>query len=206
MTLPVYLNYLCNRLMAPTFEYRFVSTEARADFIEANYPADVLRRYSRLQIGAAQADFWRVLVLHAQGGVYMDIDAHLTWPLDRVLGAEREALFVRSRKGGLTNYFIASRPGTAELKAVCEAIDDNIAGNRECGVFDMTGPGVFNRVLDIASVDSASYRFFCLQGSFTNERFQYVDKPQGKWTREQKVVGVLSREEGNEASRGIERR
>ncbi|WP_275287212.1 glycosyltransferase family 32 protein [Halomonas elongata] len=205
VTLPVYLNYLCNRLMAPTFEYRFVSTRGRSDFIAANYPAEVHRRYSRLRIGAAQADFWRVLVLQACGGVYMDIDAHLVWPLHRILGAEREVLFVRSRKGGLSNYFIASRPGTAELQAVSEAIGDHIAENRGSGVFDLTGPGVFNRVIDAAMVESESYRFLCLQGSFTNERFQYVDKPEGKWTREQKAVGVLHRD-GDATVKATEKR
>jgi mannosyltransferase OCH1-like enzyme len=30
VTLPVYLNYLFNRLMAPSFEYRFMITQARA--------------------------------------------------------------------------------------------------------------------------------------------------------------------------------
>lgn len=36
VTLPVYLNYLFNRLMAPGFEYRFMITEARGEFIKAN--------------------------------------------------------------------------------------------------------------------------------------------------------------------------
>ncbi|WP_354037796.1 glycosyltransferase [Bradyrhizobium sp. S3.2.6] len=31
--------------------------------------------YSRLQIGAARADLWRVLVLLHEGGIYVDIDA-----------------------------------------------------------------------------------------------------------------------------------
>lgn len=29
------------------------------------------------------------------------------------------------------------------------------------------------------------------QGSFTNEHFQYIDKPQGKWTKEQHKVDVV---------------
>ena len=37
VTLPVYLNYLFNRLMAPRFEYRFMITQARHDFIEKNF-------------------------------------------------------------------------------------------------------------------------------------------------------------------------
>ena len=92
MTLPVYLNYLFNRLMAPRFAYRFMITEARRDFIAEHYPT-ILPHYDRLQIGAAQADLWRLLVLHKFGGVYLDIDAHQIWPLSCVLGTETEELY-----------------------------------------------------------------------------------------------------------------
>ncbi|MDI5933558.1 glycosyltransferase family 32 protein, partial [Halomonas kalidii] len=186
VTLPVYLNYLFNRLMAPGFEYRFMTTAARADFIARHYPGEIVRHYSRLQIGAAQADFWRVLVLQVHGGVYLDIDAHLTWPLGRLLGSDRQSLFIRTKRGDLSNYFIASQPHSPQLDAVIRAINANIEANTLEGVFDITGPGVFNRVLDIDGVNSVLYRYACTQGSFTNEYFQYIDKPQGKWNREQK--------------------
>ena len=194
VTLPVYLNYLFNRLMAPGFEYRFMTTAARADFIARHYPGEIFHHYSRLQIGAAQADFWRVLVLQAHGGVYLDIDAHLTWPLGRLLGPDRQSLFLRTKRDTLNNFFIASRPHTPELAAVIRAISRNIAENTVEGVFEMTGPGVFNRVLDIDAVDTVLYRYACTQGSFTNEHFQYIDKPQGKWHREQKRVAVVREE------------
>ncbi|QTF93045.1 glycosyltransferase [Halomonas sp. BM-2019] len=194
VTLPVYLNYLFNRLMAPGFEYRFMITEARADFIRQHYSKHTFGNYSRLQIGAAQADFWRVLVLQAHGGVYLDIDAHLTWPLGRLLGADRSALFIRTKRGTLNNFFIASRPHTSELGAVIRAINTNIEENTIKGVFDMTGPGVFNRVLDSHCLDTVLYRYACTQGSFTNEHFQYLDKPQGKWHREQQHVAVVREE------------
>lgn len=194
VTLPVYLNYLFNRLMAPDFEYRFMTTTARADFIAQYYPGEIVRHYSRLQIGAAQADFWRVLVLQAHGGVYLDIDAHLTWPLGRLLGSDRQSLFIRTRRDTLNNFFIASRPHSPELEAVIRAINANIEANTLEGVFEMTGPGVFNRVLDMGSLDTVLYRYACTQGSFTNEHFQYIDKPQGKWNREQKRVAVVREE------------
>lgn len=191
VTLPVYLNYLFNRLMAPGFEYRFMTTAARADFIAQYYPGEIFQHYSRLQIGAAQADFWRVLVLQAHGGVYLDIDAHLTWPLGRLLGSDRQSLFIRTKRGDLSNYFIASKPHTPQLDAVIRAINANIEENTLEGVFEMTGPGVFNRVLDMGSLGTVLYRYACTQGSFTNEHFQYIDKPQGKWNREQKRVAVV---------------
>lgn len=194
VTLPVYLNYLFNRLMSPSFEYRFMTTAARSDFIAQHYPGEIFRHYSRLQIGAAQADFWRVLVLQTHGGVYLDIDAHLTWPLGRLLGPDRQSLFIRTKRDTLNNFFIASKPNTPQLEAVIRAINTNIEANTIRGVFDMTGPGVFNRVLDIRSVNTVLYRYACTQGSFTNEHFQYIDKPQGKWNREQQTVAVVREE------------
>jgi mannosyltransferase OCH1-like enzyme len=38
VSLPVYINYLFNRLMSLDFEYRYVNTEDRLEFIRANAP------------------------------------------------------------------------------------------------------------------------------------------------------------------------
>jgi mannosyltransferase OCH1-like enzyme len=191
VTFPVYLNYLFNRLMAPGFEYRFMITEARGEFIKANYPDDIYQNYLKLQIGAAQADVWRVLVLLKYGGVYMDIDAHAVWPLASILKRGGEELFVTTRKGELSNYFIASMPGNSRLQLVAERINENIAERRYPGVFQLTGPGVFNEVLSLDEVDTVSYRHACNQGSFTNRHFQYIDKKEGKWHEQQHKTEVV---------------
>ncbi|WP_234286220.1 glycosyltransferase [Halomonas sp. MCCC 1A11057] len=194
-TLPVYLNYLFNRLMAPSFEYRFVITEARAAFIEQNYPADIFEAYSRLQVGAAQADFWRVLVLQRHGGVYMDIDGHAVWPLARIVKPEIGELYVTTRRGDISNYFIASKPDNPHLNGIIEAIYSNIESEADKNIFELTGPGVFNKMLPRDEIPTACYRYTCNQGNFTNEYFQYMDKPQGKWTREQSKVDVVRKRE-----------
>lgn len=191
VTLPVYLNYLFNRLMAPRFEYRFMITQARRGFIEAHCDVDVLACYDRLQIGAAQADLWRLAVLDVHGGVYLDIDAHAIWPLGDVIGEEVTELYVTTRRGDLSNYFIASQPGNLNIQRLLAQVCANIRENRLTNVFDITGPGVFNALLDQNEVPTIAYRYACNQGSFTNEHFQYIDKAAGKWTREQKQVRVI---------------
>src|SRR5690554_570299 len=190
VTLPVYLNYLFNRLMAPRFEYRFMITAARREFIAEHYP-EVLSHYDRLQIGAAQADLWRLLVLHKFGGVYLDIDAHQIWPLARVVGTEREELYVKTRRGELSNYFIASKPGNPNLARLIERVVENIKQDQLRNTFDITGPGVLIELLDAGRVPTVSYRHAVHQGSFTNEHFQYIDKPQGKWNKEQRTTPVI---------------
>lgn len=191
VTLPVYLNYLFNRLMSPTFSYRFMVTEEREQFVRENYPGRIYDAYSRIQIGAAQADFWRVLVLQKFGGVYMDIDAHLVWPLERILKSDQEELFLQIKTGEISNYFIASKPNNPNLQAVIDQICENIEKESSENVYDLTGPGVFNTVLSQKNVPKRYYLYTCNQGNFTNEYFQYIDKPQGKWTKEQRKVSVL---------------
>lgn len=190
VTLPVYLNYLCNRIMAPHFEYRFMDTESRREFVTEHYP-DVLPHYNRLQIGAAQADLWRLLVLHKFGGVYLDIDAHQIWPLSKVLGKEHKELFITTRRGELSNYFIASEPENPRLLKLIDQIVKNIKENVLTNVFHITGPGIFNSLLNLEQIPTVSYCYAVNQGNFTNEFFQYIDKPKGKWNKEQRKTPVI---------------
>ena len=44
VTLPVYVNYLFNRLMSLDWEYRYVSTEDRLEFIKKNASNEYLKR------------------------------------------------------------------------------------------------------------------------------------------------------------------
>jgi mannosyltransferase OCH1-like enzyme len=193
VTLPVYLNYLFNRLMAPGYEYRFMITDDRAKFIRENYPAEIFEAYSRLNIGAAQADFWRILVLEKFGGVYMDIDAHFIWPARQLIHGDADEIFLKIKTGELSNYFIASRPNSPYLQALIKQITLNIQKESSANVYDLTGPGVFNKVLGGSEVTTVYYLGVCNQGNFTNEYFQYIDKPQGKWTKEQQVNSIVSK-------------
>ena len=196
VSLPVYLNYLFNRLMSQNFEYCFVITDERRQFILKHYPGRIYDAYSRIQIGAAQADFWRILVLQKYGGVYMDIDAHLVWPLERILKPDQEELFLQIKTGEISNYFIASKPNNPHLSAIIDQIVENIENDSTENVYDLTGPGVFNKVLGGLPVPRRYYLYTCNQGNFTNEYFQYLDKPQGKWTKEQTKTAVLSPKPG----------
>ena len=193
VTLAVYLNYLFNRLLAYDFDYRFMITEDRAEFIKENYSQEIFESYSRIQIGAAQADFWRLLVLDKLGGVYMDIDAHLVWPMSWIIKAEQTELYIVARKGDISNYFIASKNDNIHLKKMIEVVLKNIEENTLKNVYVLTGPGVFNQVLDVDAVNTINYRYTCNQGNFTNDYFQYVDKPEGKWTRAQEVIDIIKR-------------
>jgi len=185
-TLPVYLNYLCNRLMSLSYEYRYVSTEAREEYLRENAPKDVYEAYMKLTDGAAQADLWRVTTLYLQGGIYMDIDATLVWPLSRILNGVKDALYIKIKNDTeITNYFLATAPNNPHFKKVMDAIVHNIHNyDPKVGVYGTTGPKVFNDMLADQPIQSKRRRHVCIQGTFTNEYFQYLDKPRGKWTHQ----------------------
>ena len=189
VTLPVYLNYLFNRFISPTYEHRYVSTEERAEFIKANYSKEIFDAYSKIQIGAAQADFWRVLVLQKMGGVYLDIDGTLVTSLDNLIKKDDTIVFLKT-KSGICNSFIAAEPNTPELEKVINQIKKNIDENILNNVFEMTGPGVFRKLFDVNKFSTFPYRS-TFQGGFTNEYFQYIDKAEGKWTKQQKKTSII---------------
>lgn len=193
VTLPVYINYLFNRLLAYDYDYRFMITEDRADFIRSNYSPEIFESYSKIQIGAAQADLWRLLVLYKHGGVYMDIDAHLIWPLSSIIKAEQTELYIVIKKGEISNYFIASKKDNSNLKKMIDIILKNIEENTIKNVYILTGPGVLNQVLDMAEVNTVYYRYTCNQGNFTNDHFQYIDKAEGKWTKAQETIDIIKK-------------
>jgi mannosyltransferase OCH1-like enzyme len=186
VALPVYVNYLFNRLMSLDWEYRYVSTEARLEFIKTHASERYLDAFEKLTDGAAQADFWRLFVLNYYGGVYMDIDAHAVWPLSKMIQPDDKEIFLMT-KHNYSNYFIASAPNNPHLQKALDMIVENIEQkNIGGGVYDLTGPTVLNRAIGEQNVKHRHTKITCIQGSFSNEYFQYMDKPRGKWTHAKK--------------------
>jgi mannosyltransferase OCH1-like enzyme len=193
VTLAVYLNYLFNRIMSPTYRYRFMDGDERRSFVKSYYSSKIFESYSKLQIGAAQADFWRVLVLQKFGGVYLDIDAHVVWPMGFIIKPEHKELFLLHKNDELTNYFIASTNDNPNLDRIVSSILKNIENGTSKEVSELTGPAMLHRSLSGQRLIKTYYKYTCYQGTFTNEFFQYLDHPQGKWTSAQKIIDVIKR-------------
>lgn len=182
VSLPVYINYLVNRVISPDFEYRYMGHEDRDEFIGKYAPKEIVDAFGKLTDGAAQADLWRLFVLNYYGGVYMDIDGHAVWSISSMLNEDDEYCFLLNKEH-YTNYFIASAPNNKYLQKAIDIVVENIQQrNVDKGVYSLTGPIVLNRAIGDDEVNHRYYKYTCVQGSFTNEYFQYIDKPRGKWT------------------------
>lgn len=182
VTLPIYCNYLINRLFSLNFQYRYVSTEEREQYIKQHAPKRLVSAYLQLTDGAAQADFWRLFVLYNEGGIYLDIDAHLVWNLNALIQTKDREIFI-TRHQRYTNFFIASEKNHSILWEILMRIVDNIEKRRtEFGVYSLTGPDNFNEILTPYQMNTRCDKYTCAQGTFSNEYFQYFDKKNGKWT------------------------
>lgn len=194
VTLQVYTCFCFNRLIAPTCEYRFHG-DAEADrYVEEHFPGRIARAYARLRIGAARADFWRVLVLLKEGGMYLDIDSNFTSNPERFLKGDPEGVFIAMKNGEVTNYFLASAPGNPVLQAVVDRIVENIEAGELTSVYDLTGPTVLDAVVKAAGIAPLSYKLACTQGQFINKRGQYSDKPNGAWHVAQQTQKIVASE------------
>ena len=185
VSLPVYINYLVNRLLAPAYTFQFMNDEDIAQFIQNEFPVDVYQDYLLLNDGAAKADYWRLLVLQKHGGVYVDMDAHFVWPLDRILKEDDAELYLKvngDQDFSITNYFIASTTNHCHLEKIIAEVRHRTQHRMQKTAWGLTGPGPMHNALLDSKVHTRASRFVCIQGTFTNEYFQYLDKPNGKWT------------------------
>jgi mannosyltransferase OCH1-like enzyme len=194
VTTQIHACFRFNRRISPSYDYRFHDDATCDRFVAETYPGPIWNAYRRLQIGAARADFWRILVLLKHGGVYLDIDANLTCDLDRLIQPCDDGLFIAMKTGEVTNYFLASAPNNPVLWDVCRRIVANIEAGELTSVYHMTGPTVLEAAVRALGAPITPYKRACVQGQFVNKRAQYRDKPTGIWNHEQKRRPILAPE------------
>lgn len=148
--LPPGITRVITQMMAinPGWTHHLYDDAEMADFICDNFPGRVYEAFQSLAIGAARADMWRYCVLYINGGVYLDIDADITAPLDNLIRVDDDAVITREQVPGLFNQWILifSR-GHPLLKAVIDECVENVASRSSNNILHLTGSTVFTQVL-----------------------------------------------------------
>jgi mannosyltransferase OCH1-like enzyme len=89
---------------------------------------------------------------------------------------------VQTKEKSFSNYFMASKANHPHMEKIIATIRRNIQNQLKTNVWGLTGPGPLIEALSGTIVNHRPASFTCIQGSLTNEYFQYLDKPNGKWT------------------------
>ena len=129
----------------PAYRYEFYDDERILQFIKATYPSSIFEAYTKLDIGAAKADFFRYLALFHFGGVYLDLDAYVTRRLDKFIDADDKAVITMERNAGIfAQYALVFSPKHPILEKCIETICNNIQQKLHVNdIHKLTGPSVF---------------------------------------------------------------
>lgn len=132
------------------YAYEFYDDARIAVFLKDEFGAEVFELYSRLNIGAAKADFFRYAVLYKKGGVYVDIDSGINSRLDDFISPDDLAIITREGDPTLyAQWALIYSPGHPFLKKTIEMVLSNIRENKyPHDVHRMTGPTVYTLAID----------------------------------------------------------
>lgn len=149
--LPAEILNIINRMkeLNPDYSHFIYTDEEMDEFVKQHYPGLIYECYSKLNLIVAKADFWRYLVLHKYGGVYLDIDSSIEMRLDDFIRNEDSAIIsTECGRDTFTQWALVFDIRHPILKKTIDFIVDNIINNRyPHDVMHMTGPIVFTQAI-----------------------------------------------------------
>ena len=134
------------RRSCPDWQYMCVDNQERAKMIRDILGQESEALYKSLRPGAFRADYWRLVVLWAYGGVYTDADTMCFAPLEQLLPMDAaKKTFVVAEDGlrNLANGFMAASPAHPLLKKAIDMLEANVRQQiYPDHDVDLTGPGL----------------------------------------------------------------
>ncbi|RYG08326.1 MAG: glycosyl transferase, partial [Chitinophagaceae bacterium] len=133
------------------YRYEFYDDKRVTEFIQNNFDERTYKAYSRLQIGAAKADFFRYAVLYTFGGVYVDLDSAILVKLDDHIYDTDVAVITREKRHQniFAQWGLIYDKGHPFLQKTLEIIISNIENNSfPNDVHGMTGPTPYTKAVE----------------------------------------------------------
>ena len=140
-----HLQRLQNSWKASGWDYRFYSDNDCHEYIQRNYPSRFVEAYDAILPGAFKADFFRLLVLFKDGGIYSDVDVQLETDLDRFITMDLSLFVPRdvpldnwpSSNYCLWNGLLGSAPGHPIIAKALEDVVTTIQNRHD--YYDVEG-------------------------------------------------------------------
>jgi mannosyltransferase OCH1-like enzyme len=129
----------------PGYSHTIFDDVEMANFIKDNYPQKYYDAYSKLQIGAAKADYWRYLYLYKNGGVYLDMDSIIYGCLDDLIGDSDCVVSREGIPGKFVQWCLMTCPGHPLFQIIIDTCTENIESGKIEDVTVMTGPVAYTK-------------------------------------------------------------
>jgi predicted Zn-dependent protease len=135
------------RARNPGYEWRRFDEAQARDYLAAKFPGPVTQAYQRVREIPQKADIFRLALLVAEGGVYVDADDRCLRPLDNLLPRGANLVLPQEEFGCAANHFLAASPGHPVLQAALRAVVTAVnRGDNEIPWL-LSGPGLLTRAL-----------------------------------------------------------
>ena len=203
----------------PDYTYKLYTDADMDEFVNTEYKGEIADCYNKLNIIVAKVDFWRYLILYKYGGVYLDMDSHISVPLNELIRPDDQAIITAETNPNLfaqwALFFNKKHP---ILKQLIELVVYNINTNKyPDNVSKTTGPYAFSTAIKIyhyslynvilnhesitANTDltyetnNISYRIYSIDYNkklifkFPDWRLLYINKKH--WKQEIKTIKLL---------------
>ncbi|MFV0365726.1 MAG: glycosyltransferase family 32 protein [Mangrovibacterium sp.] len=200
----------------PAYTYEFFDDVRMDTFILEECGPKVFELYKCINIGAAKADFFRYAVLYKKGGVYLDVDSRILFPIDSFVSPQAAAVIAPETQEELffIQYGLFFEAGHPFLRKTLEMIIDNLLNNRYPNdTHKMTGPTVYSQAIRACLKESPSISYDLMGVNydeklefsfFMSKTFLYKMSFKNKhWKKISAVVSVLDEEKLKSCSREI---
>jgi mannosyltransferase OCH1-like enzyme len=125
----------------PEYEMILYDDNDIDNFIKHNFDNYVYSCYSKLNVGAAKADFWRYCILYKYGGIYLDIDSEILSPFKDLIKEDDSCIITREgNKGVFNNWIMIYEKNHPILKKIIEKCCFNITNKTTNYICLLTGP------------------------------------------------------------------
>lgn len=124
----------------PDYEMKLYDDEDIDAFIKNNFDDYTYSCYSKLNVGAGKADFWRYCILYKNGGVYLDMDAVILRPLDELIEENDQCIITREGTPVCNNWIMIFEKEHPILLKTINNCCYNITNKTSNDICYLTGP------------------------------------------------------------------
>tara|TARA_A100001388_G_C28650334_1_gene441618 strand:- start:144 stop:881 length:738 start_codon:yes stop_codon:yes gene_type:complete len=134
----------------PKFRFELFSDEEMDNSIEEYFDKEINKIYFKLNHYAARSDFWRYLMLHRFGGVYLDIDSLILKDLSPIFFKNKSMLTLEPSKTDFIQWILMFRKDDKVLEKCIELIIENVSKNKfKNNIMALTGPTLFTNAIKL---------------------------------------------------------
>ena len=148
----------------PGWEYEYMSERKAVEFLEEHYGPDRVDAYLGLSKGALKGDYWRFHCIAKFGGVYADIDAVCSEPLDSWIDVAKSFIGFKEFDGNgrytFCSWLFASSTEAPWMSEIADIVHDRVFnskktadGNFYTASMDETYFSFVNYMQDLESTD-----------------------------------------------------